>query len=210
MYFILIFLLLASTAMPAKANPLPLPRTDFVVKSKGPEGSMFTYRHHDGKLRVDVKLAGIPIATTAIVDISTRKVLALIGAPDSGMAVELDLNEAQFGLAPTSLDAKQVGSATVAGEQCDLFETVAPPRKIAAKSVPPSKTISCITPDGITLRLEAVSNAGHQVVMEAIEITRVRQDAKLFAPPPGTKVIKAPAGMAGLLGAISGAGSLKP
>lgn len=209
MYFVLIFLLLASAAVPAKANPLPQPSTDFAVKSKGPEGSSFTYRYHDGKLRVDIKLAGIPMATTGIVDISARKVLALIGAPDSAMAVELDLNEAQFGLAPSSLDAKQVGSATVAGEQCDLFEVVAPPAKIAAKSVPPSKTISCITSDGITLRTEAVSNARHQVVMEAIEITRVPQDPKLFAPPPGTKVMKVPAGMGGLLGALSGAGSPK-
>jgi len=204
MYFVLIFLLLASAVAPAKADPLPQPHTDFVVKSKGPDGSILTYRYHEGKLRVDIKLAGIPLPTTGIVDMSARKVVALIGAENSGMAIELDLNEAQFGLAPSSLEAKQVGATTVAGEACDLFEVALPPTKGATKSLPPSKTVSCITPDGIPLRTETVSSARRQVVMEAIEVARAPQDARLFAVPPGTKVMKAPAGMSGLLGAISG------
>jgi hypothetical protein len=197
-------------ATPAISEPLPQPRSDFEARSKGPAGTTFFYRHHEGKLRIDVKLPGTQVAATSLVDISGRKVVTLVGPANSGMAVELDLNEAQFGLPPGLLDAKRIGAASVAGEPCNLWEVTSPPARAATRAALPSATISCITPDGIPLRTETVTNNARKVVMEAMTVSRTAQDPNLFVVPPGTKIVKAPAAMQGLLGAFSGDHAPKP
>jgi hypothetical protein len=197
-------------ATPAISEPLPQPRTDFEASSKGPAGTTFVYRHHEGKLRVDMKVPSAQMAATSLVDISGRKVVAMVGPATSGVAVELDLNEAEFGLLPGLLDAKRVGAATVAGEPCNLWEVTYPPSRSATRAPLPSASIACITPDGIALRTETVTNGTHQVVMEATTMTRVAQDPNLFVVPRGTKIMKAPAAMQGLLGAFSGNHGPKP
>ena len=197
-------------ATPAISEPLPQPRTDFEASSKGPAGTTFVYRHHEVKLRVDMTVPGAQMAATSLVDISGRKVVAMVGPATSGVAVELDLNEAEFGLLPGLLDAKRVGAATVAGEPCNLWEVTYPPSRSATRAALPSASIACITPDGIPLRTETIINGKHQVVMEATAAARVAQDPNLFVVPPGTKIMKAPAAMQGLLGAFSGNHGLKP
>ena len=197
-------------ATPAISEPLPQPRTDFEASSKGLAGTTFVYRHHEGKLRVDMKVPSAQMAATSLVDISGRKVVAMVGPATSGVAVELDLNEAEFGLLPGLLDAKRVGAATVAGEPCNLWEVTYPPSRSATRAALPSASIACITPDGIPLRTETIINGKHQVVMEATAAARVAQDPNLFVVPPGTKIMKAPAAMQGLLGAFSGNHGLKP
>ena len=197
-------------ATPAISEPLPQPRTDFEASSKGLAGTTFVYRHHEGKLRVDMKVPSAQMAATSLVDISGRKVVAMVGPATSGVAVELDLNEAEFGLLPGLLDAKRVGSATVAGEPCNLWEVSYPPSRSATRAALPSASIACITPDGIPMRTETVTKGTHQVVMEAMTVTRVAQDPNLFVVPPGTKIMKAPAAMQGLLGAFSGNHGPKP
>jgi hypothetical protein len=197
-------------ATPALSEPLPQPRTDFEASSKGPAGTTFVYRHHEGKLRVDMKVPSAQVAATSLVDIAGRKVVAMVGPATSGVAVELDLNEAEFGLLPGLLDAKRVGATTVAGEPCNLWEVTYPPSRSATRAALPSASIACITPDGIPMRTETVTKGTHQVVMEAMTVTRVAQDPNLFVVPPGTKIMKAPAAMQGLLGAFSGNHGLKP
>jgi hypothetical protein len=197
-------------ATPAVSEPLPQPRTDFEASSKGPAGTTFFYRHHAGKLRVDVKLPGTQVAATSLVDISGRKVVAIVGPSNTGMAVELDLNEAEFGLPPGLLDAKRMGATSVAGEPCNLWEVTYPPSRAATRAALPTATISCITPDGIPLRTETVTNNAHQVIMEAVTVTRTAQDPNLFVVPPGTKIVKPSAAMQGLLGAFSGNHAPKP
>ena len=129
-------------ATPAISEPLPQPRTDFEASSKGPAGTTFVYRHHEGKLRVDMKVPSAQMAATSLVDISGRKVVAMIGPATSGVAVELDLNEAEFGLLPGLLDAKRVGAATVAGEPCNLWEVTHPPSRSANRRLSPSSNRS--------------------------------------------------------------------
>ena len=163
-------------ATPAISDPLPQPRTDFETSSKGPAGTTFVYRHHEGKLRVDVSVPGTQVAATSLVDISTRKVVAMVGPANAGMAVEIDLNEAQLGLPPGLLDAKRVGAMSVAGEPCDLWEVTHPAPKLASRSALPTATISCVTADGIPLRTETVTNNAHQVIMEATTVSRAAQD----------------------------------
>lgn len=197
-------------ATPAISAPLPQPRTDFETSSKGPAGTTFVYRHHDGKLRVDVSVPGTQVAATSLVDIATRKVVAMVGPANAGMAVEIDLNEAQLGLPPGLLDAKRIGAMSVAGEPCDLWEVAYPLAKPTARSALPTATISCVTADGIPLRTETVTNKSRQLIMEAATVSRTAQDPNLFVVPPGTKVVKAPAAMQGLLGAFSGNWGLKP
>jgi hypothetical protein len=126
------------------------------------------------------------------------------------MAVELDLNEAEFGLPPGLLDAKRMGATSVAGEPCNLWEVTYPASRAATRAALPTATISCITPDGIPLRTETVTNNAHQVIMEAVTVTRTAQDPSLFVVPPGTKIVKPSAAMQGLLGAFSGNHAPKP
>jgi len=210
MHRVLALTIVVLCATPAVCEPLPQPRTDFEASSKGPAGTTFVYRHHDGKLRVDVSVPSAQVAATSLVDISGRKVVAMIGPATSAVAVELDLNEAQFGLPPGRLDAKRIGATSVAGEPCNLWEVTHPPSRSATRAALPSATIACITPDGIPLRTETVTNGTRQVVMEATTVTRAVQDPNLFVVPPGTKIMKAPAAMQGLLGAFSGDHGLKP
>ena len=197
-------------ATPAISEPLPQPRTDFEASSKGLAGTTFIYRHHEGKLRVDMKVPSAQMAATSLVDISGRKVVGIVGPPTSGIAVELDLNEAAFGLPPGLVDAKRIGAMSVAGEPCNLWEVTHPSSRAPTRTALPSATISCITPDGIPLRTETVTNGAHQVIMEATTVTRTAQDPNLFVVPPGTKIMKAPAAMQGLLGAFSGDRGAKP
>jgi hypothetical protein len=210
MHRLLALAIVVLCATPALSDPLPQPRIDFEASSKGPAGTTFFYRHHEGKLRIDVKLPGTQVAATSLVDISGRRVVAMVGPATGGMAVELDLNEAEFGLPPGLLDAKRAGAARVAGEPCNLWEVTHPPPRTTTRAALPSATIACITPDGIPLRTETVTNNVRQVVMEAITVTRAAQDPSLFIVPPGTKIMKAPAAMQGLLGAISGSHGPKP
>jgi hypothetical protein len=210
MHRLLALAIVVLCATPALSDPLPQPRIDFEASSKGPGGTTFFYRHHEGKLRIDVKLPGTQVAATSLVDISGRKVVAIVGPASGSMAVELDLNEAEFGLPPGLLDAKRIGAARVAGEPCNLWEVTRPPLRATTRAPLPSATIACITPDGIPLRTETVTNNVRQVVMEAITVTRAAQDPSLFAVPPGTKIMKAPAAMQELLGAFSGSHAPKP
>jgi hypothetical protein len=204
MHRLLALAIVVLCATPAVSEPLPQPRVDFEASSKGLAGTTFLYRHHAGKLRIDVKLPGTQVAATSLVDISGRKVVAIVGPATSGMAVELDLKEAEFGLPPGLLDAKRIGATSVAGEPCNLWEVTHPPSRAGTRVPLPSATISCITPDGIPLRTETVTNGAHQVIMEALKVTRAAQDPNLFVVPAGTKIMKAPAAMQGLLGAFSG------
>jgi hypothetical protein len=210
MHRVLALTIVVLCATPAVSEPLPQPRTDFEASSKGPAGTTFVYRHHDGKLRVDMRVPSAQVAATSLVDISGHKVVAIMGPATSGVAVELDLNEAEFGLPPGLLDAKRIGATSVAGEPCNLWEVTYPPSRSATRAGLPSATIACITPDGIPLRTETVTNSTRQVVMEATTVTRAAQDPNLFVVPPGTKIMKAPAAMQGLLGAFSGNHGLKP
>jgi hypothetical protein len=210
MHRLLALAIVVLCATPAVSEPLPQPRVDFEASSKGPAGTTFLYRHHEGKLRIDVKLPGTQVAATSLVDISGRKVVGIVGPATSGIAVEVDLNEAEYGLPPGLVDAKRIGATSVAGEPCSLWEVTHPPSRAGTRAALPSATISCITPDGIPLRTETVTNGTHQVIMEAIKVTRAVQDPNLFVVPPGTKIMKAPAAMQELLGAFSGNRGTKP
>src|ERR1700751_5301333 len=100
-------------ATPAVSAPLPQPRTDFEASSKGPAGTTFVYRHHEGKLRVDMRVPSAQVAATSLLDFPGRRAVAMVGPATAGVAVELDLNEAEFGRPPGLLDAKRVGATTV-------------------------------------------------------------------------------------------------
>lgn len=212
MYRVLAFILVAFTLTPARSEPLPQPRVDFETSSKGPAGSTFVYRHHAGKMRVDMTLGGSQVAATSIADMAARKAVTMVGPANAGMAFEVDLNEAQLGLAAGTPDAKRLGVATVAGETCNLWEVAVPAANGPSKSaLLPSAMVSCVTPDGIPLRTEIINNgARHVVIMEAMAVTRAAQDPNLFVVPPGTKIMKAPGPMKGLLGAFIPGSAPKP
>jgi hypothetical protein len=189
MTFVLALIMVAVGSTMALADPLPQPRIDFMVKGDAGQGFTFVYRHHDGKLRIEQKMPGVPPDSAAIVNLATGKAVVSTGG---GLAIELSADALPFKLNPGALDGKRTGSANVAGEACDVWEVAVPAARVADTSVAPSKVIYCITRDGIALRAEfARPSDGRPFVMAVSEVARVAQDPKLFEPPAGVPVTKA-------------------
>src|SRR5262249_13908116 len=86
--------LLSTIAAPVLAEPVPLPSVDYMATGNmGSRGSL-TVRHHEGKLRTDMLMAGLPIPALILVDLTTRKALILMPMPGSQGAMEVDLGQA--------------------------------------------------------------------------------------------------------------------
>jgi hypothetical protein len=110
------------------------------------------------------------------------------------MAMEIEFGDGEeFGVAVGK--GKRVGSATVAGEPCELWEI-----ESETKEVKEAAAVTCITPDSIPLRMEATIDGKRQVVLEVTELSRAPQDAKLLSPPANLKVMRMPKGMMPPLG----------
>lgn len=174
----------------AFAEPVPQPKVDYVAKGSLSGRGAFTVRHHGGKLRMDMTIPGTGSALTSIIDLSTRKAVMSMPVPGAKMAMEIDFG-GDTNLGYVAGDGKVTGTATVVGERCSLWEVAVP------KSDGP--VVSCISDDGIGLRTEVIIDGKRQTVMEMTELTRAPQEAALFALPPETKIVKAPADLTNLL-----------
>jgi hypothetical protein len=174
----------------ASADPLPLPNVDYASKAKITGGIAISSRHSGGKLRVEMQVPGMPQGMVAYIDLRAKKGVSVMSMPGMGnMAVELDIGDGeQYGVAVGR--GKRVGSATVAGETCELWEIEGDRRDIKK-----AEAVACITADSIPLRMEANVNGKREVVFEVTEFTRGPQDPKLLAPPPNLKPMRVPKGM---------------
>lgn len=178
----------------AQAEPLPRPQVDYAASGTLAGRGTILVRHHAGKLRVDLKIDGLPGHTMGLVDLNTHRAVMTLPVPGSKIAVETDFGaDARFG--QIAGEGTRTGASTVAGEACDVWQIKVPKVRTPATA--------CITADGITLRTEvAVSGKGREV-MEIKKLSRAPQDAALFALPPGTNVVKASA-MKNLLRSLPG------
>src|ERR1700687_1362783 len=107
----------------ARAEPIPLPSVDYQAKATTIGGGSAVKIHHaGGKMRMEIQPHGALPMITGIVDLPARKMIMMGAIPGmSNMAMEIDSvknssNEQVRG------EGKRVGTATLAGESCDLWE----------------------------------------------------------------------------------------
>ena len=173
-----------------QAEPLPMPQVDYAVKAKMIGGMTMTGRHASGKMRMEMTAPGVPIPMTAYIDLKTRKVITVMSMPGmTPMAMEADIGTEEA--PPVAIgEGRRVGTATVAGETCDLWQVEG--KSSVEKSL---DAVACISNDGIPLRFEATMEGKRQMVFEVTEITRGPQDPKAMIPPANLKKMQIPAGM---------------
>src|ERR1044071_4412378 len=151
----------------ARSEPLPLPAIDYQAKAKMIGGGAVTIHHAGGKLRLDIQPPGLPQPITDIVDLPAHKMIMIGAVPGmNSMAMEIDIGkDASYGT--VTGNGKRVGSATVAGESCELWE-------VEGKAGGP--VTACIARDNIPLKTEATIEGKRRTVMEVTELQRTRQD----------------------------------
>ncbi|MCC6947399.1 MAG: hypothetical protein IT539_06465 [Bradyrhizobiaceae bacterium] len=174
----------------AYADPLPIPSADYSVKATMTGGMTMISRHSRGKLRVDMQPPGMPQPMVAYFDLRTRKGVSVMSVPGMApMAMEMEL-DSKGGHGVATGSGRRVGSATIAGERCDLWRIE--PTNAEEKS---ADTVSCVTADGIPLRVEATVNGKRETIFQATEVSRAPIDAKLMTPPSNVKPMQLPKGM---------------
>jgi hypothetical protein len=175
----------------AIAEPVPLPTVDFEIKATMMGTGAMTMHHSGDRARVETDVGPMPV--TGIMDLKARKMYMLMAIPGIGnTAMEVGIGDASYG--QVYGNGKHVGSDTVAGEPCELWEmsTAKEKNKNAHFSGP---VIVCLSKDHIPLRTEATVNGKLKVVSQVTEVKRVKQDPSLFELPKGVKIMKMPKGM---------------
>jgi len=176
-------LVLSSIAVAALAEPVPLPSVDYMATGNMGSRGMLTVRHHEGKLRTDMLMAGLPIPALILVDLTTRKALIHMPQPGWQGAMEVDLGQAG-GMGPVTGEGTKAGTSTVAGETCDVWQMT------SRQSGNP--LAACITADGIHLLTQVTIDGAPVTVMEMTAVTRAPQDPGVFELPPGVPIIRPP------------------
>jgi hypothetical protein len=173
----------------ARAEPIPLPSVDYQAKATMMGGSAVTIHHSGGKMRMEIQPHGLPSTITGIMDLSAHKMIMIGAVPGmNNMAMEIDIGkDASYG--QVMGEGKRVGTATVAGESCELWEVES---KVGFSSGP---ITVCISRDNIPLRTEATFEGKRRAVMEVTEVKRARQDPALFVLPANIQLLKLPKGV---------------
>lgn len=178
----------------ARGEPVPLPRVDYEAKAKLlSEGTLFV-RHSGGKMRIEMEIPAVPQTVVGIIDLNTKKMVMLVPIPGlSTTAMEIDFGEdATFG--QVIGDGHRVGTATVNGEPCTLWEVT------GAGEQKKEKAIACLSADNIPLRTQANVGGGLKTIFEVTEIKRAPQNPAEFKLPPDVRVMKLPKGLKGIPG----------
>lgn len=170
---------LAGATLPAAAETFPTATVDYAAKVRFEGGDLnATMRHREGMLRMETKMDE---DTPSVFLLDTRKGtgVMLMDMGDDKVAMEVG----GAGGAPVSLpktgeiDAKKSGKDTVAGQPCDLW-TYADPATKGLYS-------SCVTTDGIVLRVDDMEGGVRKTVMQVTSLDRAKQDPALFKVPAG-------------------------
>jgi hypothetical protein len=155
---------------PAWAADYPLPLGDYemtatVERARKPA----VVRYHAGTLRIEADLEGF----SGVVLLDPRRSTGTVLADVLGnkVAMPIDPDHAPVKVPSRPQNAKRTGRDRVAGESCDVWTFTNPISKRTDSS--------CVTGDGITLRL----TVDGKVEMEATKLARRPQDAALFVVP---------------------------
>lgn len=161
-------------------QPLPQPKVDFEARAILGNSGKASFRHHNGKMRVDARPTGVPVLITAIVDVTAGK--ALVAIPGQRSAVEVDLNQdTNYGLL-AGIGRKIGTSQIIAGETCENWE-------VRAEGVD-FPAFACIAADGVMLKSEATIRAKAVVLMEVVTLNRVEQEERLFSLPADYTIVR--------------------
>jgi hypothetical protein len=181
--------ILACGLAAARAEPIPLATVDYQAKAKMMGGSAVAIHHSGSKLRMEIQPHGLPATITGILDFSTRKMIMIGAVPGmNNMAMEVDIGkDASYG--QVMGEGKRVGTATVAGESCELWEVES---KVGFNGEP---VTACLSRDNIPLRTEATFEGKRRAIMEVTELQRTRQDPALFVLPANIQIMKLPKGV---------------
>lgn len=175
----------------ASAEPVPLPTTDFEATATMMGSGTMTMHHSGDRARIETDVGPMPI--TGIMNLKTRKMYMLMSIPGLGnTAMEVAIGNANYGQVYGT--GKRVGSDTVAGEPCELWEmdSAKPGHENKHFGGP---VIVCLSRDHIPLRTEATVNGKRKKISEVTEVRRVKQDPSLFELPKGVAIMKMPKGM---------------
>jgi len=192
-----VFVALAA-ATTAHAEPIPLPNSDFEAKATMMGKSNMTLHQSGEKARVELQAGGMP-QITGIMDLKAHKIFMIGAIPGmQNTALEIELGrDGSYG--QVMGEGHRVGTASVAGETCDLWEID------AAKDAKNRRLVTaCLASDNIPLRTEMMIEGKRRVVMEVTELTRGPQDASLFALPANLQIVKMPKGAGAVIQSLPG------
>jgi hypothetical protein len=172
-------------------QPVPMPGVAYEAQANmlGGRGTA-SFRHQDGRVRMDMNMTGLPAAITGVLDISQRKMVMMLPMPGTRSAVEIDMTE-ELGFGASHGSGIRGGQDTVIGETCDLWTIAAPKAE--------GPVTACITSDGITLRTQATVRGKVETVMEVTALKRGPQDEAQFQLPADLRIMKMPGGLKGLI-----------
>jgi hypothetical protein len=175
----------------AKAEPLPLPKTDYEASAKLlNEGTLFI-RHSNGKMRIELQMPQFKDPAVGFIDLN-RKVMVLMlpipGVQNTAIEVEFG-DDATFG--QVLGDGQRAGEATVAGERCTVWKvTVGDENRAAA----------CLAADNIALRTQVSVEGKTRTVFEVTELKRRPQNPADLEVPANVNTMKLPKGLKGIPG----------
>lgn len=184
--------LVLSQAHPTKAEPIPLPKTDYEAKAKLLNNGSLFVRHSKGRMRIEMQMPQLKELAVGFIDLK-RKIMVLMlplpGVADTAMEVGFG-EDATFG--QVIGEGERTGEDIVAGERCTLW-------KVTSAGTDHSAT-ACLTGDNIALRTQAKIDGKIRTVFEVTELKRAPQNPAELRVPANANVIKLPKGIKGIPG----------
>lgn len=178
---------LASGSFAARAEPVPLPASDYSIKGTMAGGIAIHYRHGNGKMRMEMKSPDMPQPMVGYFDVKTRKGVMVMNMPGMPpMAMETGMDDDGAAAVPRG-NGRRIGSDRVAGEACDEWQIEGQTKEEQATA-----PVACITSDGIMLRMVGNVDGKRQTIIQISEISRAPQDPKLLTPPANLKPMQIP------------------
>jgi len=183
-------------ATTAYAEPIPLPNVDFQAKATVLGKNNMTLHQSGGKARVELQAAGMP-QMTGIMDLNAHKMFMMGAIPGmQNIALEVEFGN-DTGYGQVMGEGHRVGTATVTGESCDLWE-------IENTKVGRDPITACLAHDNIPLRTEMMIEGKRRTIMEVTELTRALQDPSLFILPANVQIMKMPKGASEMIQSLPG------
>lgn len=182
-------LLTVLVVSPALADQLPTPAAQYQARQVlTVNGAVLeaTIHHDRGKERRESRVDGL----TNLLIIRPDQPKAIVIQPESKMAMEIDAADPEVGVVPTALatlNATREGTETIAGEKVVKYRV--------QDTFPAGGGFDgrvWASADGIYVRIEGTATDGGEpidVSMKLTEIKRGPQDAALFTPPPGLRMM---------------------
>ncbi|WP_448204271.1 hypothetical protein [Azospirillum sp. sgz302134] len=171
-----------SFAAPLAAEEMPVPKVDYAaqVRIDGMEGPAL-YRHKNGVMRVDMAMDGEKVAFL----FDARKGTGVMLMEEEKTAMEVGAGGGPVRLPKSgALTARKTGQDRVAGHACEVWSYTDPVSK--------GTDSSCITADGIVLRVTSGEGKAAKTVLEVTRLEVAPQDAALFRVPSGYEKVSMP------------------